>query len=58
MSKREIENLVRVKIALADKCERLAKLSGSKPKARSLQIRARHHRLQAVVIARKLEPKA
>jgi len=58
MSKREIENLVRVKKELADKCEHLANLSNSRPRARCYRLRAKHHRHQATVLARKLEPKA
>jgi hypothetical protein len=45
--------LVQVKIALAEKCERLAKVSGSVPKRNTMLYQAARHRRMAADLARK-----
>ncbi|MCA9000113.1 MAG: hypothetical protein KDA80_24155 [Planctomycetaceae bacterium] len=46
------KTLVDVKLALAEKCERLSKLSGSKPKRQKLANLAAKHRRQAEQLQR------
>ena len=48
----EQRTLYDVKTALADKYERLARLSGSKPKQKACMYRAVKYRRQAIQIAR------
>lgn len=49
----EYKNLVNVKLALAEKCERLAKVSGSIPKQKTLKRQAAKFRRQAGDLSRK-----
>ncbi|WP_437202435.1 hypothetical protein [Planctomicrobium sp. SH664] len=46
------KNLVDVKLALAAKCERLLRLSGSRPRRKTLAYQALKYRRQAEQIAR------
>ena len=46
------KTLVDVKIALAEKCERLARISGSRPRRKTLTTQAVKYRRQAEQITR------
>jgi hypothetical protein len=51
------KTIVDVKLALAEKCERLSKLSGSRPKAKTLATQALKYRRQAEQFQRGMNSK-
>jgi len=51
---KSLEHKRQVKLALAEKCTRLAKVAGSIPKQNTWQFHARRFRNQAAAIAQKI----
>ena len=52
MSQKKSENLSKVKLALAEKCERLVRMTKSAPKQKKLRNHAARFRRQAAGLAR------